>query len=405
MPLQDLTPQLRTRLSRVEHTVGVFVIIATVLLLSGFGYYFYYQAQNKGWFDLKAPFYTYLDSAGGLKEGGKVRMMGREAGEISIIKAMPPDSAEYFERHFVYVEFTIRSKDIGYIWNDSRVRVNADDLLGGRHLEILPGGWNGYTNRDGSKKNLKAVYEIKGKLITAMWEDQLGTYTNWGVGSTPYHIVADESPALTQRAEKLVSQIEGALPNILGLTNKVAALLSTSTQTITNLDARLAELKPVVSNANFLVASFHPVSSNVHRITANLTNPAGSLGTWLLPTNLSASAEQTLLSVRATLAEARTTFSNANATLTDTRRLMQTADHTIANTDSNITTLALSLDKSLANLANLTSNLNAQVEANTNLVSEVSSAIRHTDSLVQGLKHHWLLRSAFKEKPPVKPKK
>jgi hypothetical protein len=164
-------------------------------------------------------------------------------------------------------------------------------------------------------------------------------------------------------------------------------------------------LKPVVSNANHLVASFHPVSSNVHRITANLTNPAGSLGTWLLPTNLNASAEQALTSVRATLVEARATFTNANATLTETRRLMQTADGTLASADTNLTMLALNLDRSLANLANLTSNLNAQVAANTNLLSDISSAIVHTDGLVQGLKRHWLLRSAFKEKSPPKPAK
>ena len=403
MPLQDLTPQLRTRLSRVEHAVGVFVIIATVLLLSGFGYYFYYRAQARGWFDLKAPFYTYLDSAAGLKEGGKVKMMGREAGEITAIKAMPPDSEEYFERHFVYVEFIVRSKDIGYIWTDSRVRVNADDLLGGRHLELLPGGWNGYTNHDGSKKTLHAVYEVKGKLITGMWHDQSGRYTNWSAGHTPYHIVADESPALTQRAEKLVTQIESALPNVLGLTNKVAALLTSTTQTLASVDTRVAELKPVVSNANFLITSFHPVSSNVQQITANLTNPAGSLGTWLLPTNLNASADQTLLAVRSTLADARATFTNANLMLADVRRVMQTTDQTLGHTDTNLTSLALRLDQSLINLANLTSNLNAQVERNTNLLSEVSSAIVHTDSLVQGLKHHWLLRSAFKEKPPEKP--
>jgi ABC-type transporter Mla subunit MlaD len=405
MPLQDLTPQLRTRLSRVEHTVGIFVIIATVLLLSGFGYYFYYTAKSKGWFDLKAPFYTYVDSAAGLKEGDKVRMMGREVGEITDLKAMPPDSAEYFEHHFVYVQFVVRSGDIGYIWNDSRVRVNAGDLLGGRYLEILPGGWNGYTNRDGSKKNLHAAYEVKGQLITGVWHDQSGAYTNWSVGSTPYHIVADESPALTQRAEKLVSQIESALPNVLNLTNKVTELLATTTRTLTNLDTRVAELKPVVSNANVLVTSFHPVSSNVHRITANLTNTAGSLGTWLLPTNLNTSAEQTMLSVRATLADARSTFTNANLMLADARRVMQTSDQTVARADTNLTTLALNLDRSLSNLANLTSNLNAQVEANTNLLAEISAAIVHTDGLVQGLKRHWLLRSAFKEKPPAKPAK
>ena len=34
MPVQDLTPQLRTRLSRVERAVGVFVILAANLVTS-----------------------------------------------------------------------------------------------------------------------------------------------------------------------------------------------------------------------------------------------------------------------------------------------------------------------------------------------------------------------------------
>ncbi len=403
MALQDLTPQLRTRLSRVEHAVGVFVIIATVLLASGFGYYLYHAAQVRGWFDLKAPFYTYVDNAGGFKVGDKVKLMGFDAGEITRITAMPPGSEEYFDGHFVYVEFIVRSHSIGYIWNDSKVRVNAGDLLGGRYLEILHGGWNGYTNRDGSKKNLQAAYKLDGPHINEIWIDQRGGYTNYVQHGKPYYLPADESLALTKRAEQLVSQIETALPNILNLTNQVVALLSTSTHTLTNLDARVAELKPVVSNANFLVASFHPVSSNVYRITANLTNPAGSLGAWLLPTNLNSSAEQTLLSVRSTLTEARATFTNANLMLADVRRVLQTSDQTLAHADTNLTALALNLDRSLSNLANLTSNLSAQVEANTNLVSEVSAAIVHTDGLVQGLKRHWLLRSAFKEKPPAKP--
>src|SRR5580765_7357512 len=37
VPVQDLTPQLRTRLSRVERAVGIFVSVATLLLLAGFG--------------------------------------------------------------------------------------------------------------------------------------------------------------------------------------------------------------------------------------------------------------------------------------------------------------------------------------------------------------------------------
>jgi len=37
MALQDLTPQLRTRLNRMERAVGWFVVLAAVLLILGFG--------------------------------------------------------------------------------------------------------------------------------------------------------------------------------------------------------------------------------------------------------------------------------------------------------------------------------------------------------------------------------
>ena len=48
MPLQDLTPQLRTRLSRVERLVGLFVTVATILLIVGLTYYVLQTAKRKG---------------------------------------------------------------------------------------------------------------------------------------------------------------------------------------------------------------------------------------------------------------------------------------------------------------------------------------------------------------------
>ena len=54
MALQDLTPQLRTRLSRMERGVGCFVMLAVGLLVFGFVYYIYNTAERKGWFKTKA---------------------------------------------------------------------------------------------------------------------------------------------------------------------------------------------------------------------------------------------------------------------------------------------------------------------------------------------------------------
>src|ERR1700744_3738464 len=110
MALQDLTPQLRTRLSRMERAVGWFVFVATALLLTAFGYYIYHQAQQKGWFKIKAPFFTFVQSAAGLKVGDDVVMMGFAVGKITGVDPEPPDSA-----HNVKVEFYVVDNKFRYI--------------------------------------------------------------------------------------------------------------------------------------------------------------------------------------------------------------------------------------------------------------------------------------------------
>ena len=78
------------------------------------------------------------------------------------------------------------------------------------------------------------------------------------------------------------------------------------------------------------------------------------------------------------------------------------ANQTLANTDTNLNQLFENLALSLDNLSGITSNLNAQVQSNTNMLGSISQAVTDTDDLVQGLKRHWLLRSAFKKKPDAK---
>jgi hypothetical protein len=73
----------------------------------------------------------------------------------------------------------------------------------------------------------------------------------------------------------------------------------------------------------------------------------------------------------------------------------------ITNTDARVAELTTSLAAALVQLAGITSNLHQQVNVNTNILSSISSLIVDTDHLVQGLKRHWLLRSAFKEKAPA----
>jgi len=65
----------------------------------------------------------------------------------------------------------------------------------------------------------------------------------------------------------------------------------------------------------------------------------------------------------------------------------------MVDVDTNLILLSSSLD----HLADITSNLNVQVQANTNLLGSIGKTVADADDFVQGMKHHWLLRSAFKK--------
>ena len=92
MAIQDLTPQLRTRLRRMEKVVGLFVIVAALTLLAGFVVYLYRTADRKGWFTPKCHYYTFVQSADGLNVGDPVLLMGFSVGEITVIDAEPPNA-------------------------------------------------------------------------------------------------------------------------------------------------------------------------------------------------------------------------------------------------------------------------------------------------------------------------
>jgi ABC-type transporter Mla subunit MlaD len=407
MALQDLTPQLRTRLSRMERAVGWFVSLAVALLVFGFGYYLYNTAERKGWFKAKATYFVFTQRATGLRVGDPVMLMGLPAGQITQIEPMDPEVP-----YNIFIKFELVDPFYGYMWTKgSYVRVTTADLLGKRELEVTK-GTNGYptylfhpvqtlslaearakgekwklasdlydqtetnlvlptltpfTAENLNKAQAVGAQEVmafntqeKRKKPTAVWNDKKGSYEVYG-GTNFYWLMASESAAVTERLEELVGQVETALPNILALTNDISRLLTNSTA--------------LTSNLNILAVSARPAVSNLAAVTAELDRP-GALGEWLLPTNINSQLDATL--------------GNANTM--------------IVSANTNLITVVDNLNRSLENLAGITGGLNQQVQANTNMLEVISKTIQDADELVQGLKRHWLLRSAFKNKPAPKAK-
>ncbi len=371
MPVQDLTPQLRTRLNRLERWVGVFVTLATLLLLTGVAYYAYHTAQRKGWFLTTAPYYVFLHSGAGIKPGDTVMLMGFPAGEITKVTAAPPWKYDRNGKMVdVYVEFVIRTPYIGYLYNDSVVKVKSAGLLGTRFLEVTKGGTSGTTNK------LYATYmenPTSGRLEKIL-VNAGGTYTNYHRGRK-YWLQVEEPPELTSQVDEMLRSAKEALPSFLELTNQLARVLGNANLAVVHLDDLLVGLKPVMTNTGATM-------TNLAAITGTLRETRGALGEWLLPTNLQ----------------------------NDLAVLLPNVNSAVTNVNTNLVALVENLNRSLESLAGITSNLHAQVQANTNMLSEISTTIIDADDFVQGLKRHWLLRSAFKHKssgsktnPPPRP--
>lgn len=350
MAVQDLTPQLRTRLSRVERAVGWFVILATLLLLASFAYYVYHIAQRKGWFLTKIPYHTYVADSTGLRVGDPVRLMGFEVGEITKIEGMPAGKDWFTQMNYnVFVRFEVREPYFGYIWSDSKVRIGTGDFLGKRVLEVSKGATGEVS-----------VQPIKPGLPIRVLNKDPNKPNDWVLlteQADGWWIPAQESPALTIRMEQIANRVEEALPAIFNMTNQLGGIISNTASLTANLNSTVVQTKPLFTNLAI--------------ITALLTNENGALGNWLIPTNLNARLQETLDSANSTLSSAET----------------------------NVTMLATNLNQTLLHLANITSNLNAQVQTNDQMLAQISRAVVQADQLMQGLKRHWLLRSAFKEKP------
>ena len=410
MALQDLTPQLRTRLSRLERVVGLFVGFAAVLMAAGLAYYIFQTAKRKGTFDTKVRYFTLARSGAGLKVGQAVRLMGREVGEITDIELQPP--GDYYD---VFIAFEVKEPYYGYLWEDSRAKIVASDFLGGRVLELTK-GTNGpptYLSRpfkevpiDGlgaylGSNDVRFVDEIydqygtniiarpldsltttnheailasrsvtmvrlidspvETKKPTGIWDDKQARYLTPDSDEKTkkgYFLQPDEAPAIADRLEKVVKTVEIALPNILELTNRLNLVLDNTALTATHADELLLSARPIVNNLT--------------KLTTELSSgKQGALGEWILSPEMNRQISEALIS--------------ANTLLT--------------NSDARLTGVAVDIDQTLENLANITGNLHAQVKANTNIVSEVSKLIVDAYDMVQGLKRHWLLRSAFKNKP------
>jgi hypothetical protein len=138
-----------------------------------------------------------------------------------------------------------------------------------------------------------------------------------------------ETPPISDQLQAMVTQVQSALPNILALTNQLAAVLSNSVVATSNLERRPCRSAAVADQ-------FHR-----HQRRSCASRAACCLG-------------------------AGHKWQRTGARHFDQRQFA--ARHT----DTNLTAI-------LIHLSDITSNLNAQVQANSNMLGSVSKIVVDTD--------------------------
>lgn len=362
MGLQDLTPQLRTRLGRVEWFVGMFLAVTGLLMVAAFVSYLKRTAEERGWFVTEAPYYTFLPDASGVKVGTPVNMMGFKVGEVTQVTAIDLWDRlswdHYVTNQFnVFVAFKVRAPFPGYINSDARLKLGGlpVDLLGGTVLELTQGTTNGVVTFDKAPNGQPGVLSDK-FAISDPGPDRTNKHMRYDpVKNTKgYYLQMEQDETLMVQAERLMSRldhmagtVDEALPPMLeelqasletlrralpGMTNQVGDLLETARLTLPGLTNNL-----------------DAVLLNTRDLTAQLRD------TWPMLTN------------------------TLDTTLDTTRQLASNINVAIPNLTSNVNVTLGSLNVLLGRDTNITANSSL-------LVSNIN----------QVLTRHWLFRSVFK---------
>ena len=169
--MQDLTPQLRTRLGRVDARWGSSYSWRRFCWLPASATTFTTRRSGKGGWLPRWQYGTSLYSAAGLKVGDPVKLMGFDVGEITMIDTERPDGV-----YNVYVQFSVRAPYFGYLWTaGSKVRVSPTDFLGNRVVEVTKGTNYIPTHlvwevREYTPEEALALADLKDKLFLDVFE-------------------------------------------------------------------------------------------------------------------------------------------------------------------------------------------------------------------------------------------
>ena len=369
MALQDLTPQLRTRLHKVEWLVMLFLLGAIVVAAALFAWFIRTTGEARGWWVVEVPYYTFVPQATGIHVGTPVQLMGFKVGQVTRIEPINLEQRRswdyYASNNFnVFVGFTVRGAYPGYINTDSRVTLGGFpvDIAGGIVLEISVGSPDAVvttTNLSGGRTSVlwdQFAYKVPSPERT----NRFLIYRPLSKGNPGYYLSLDQSETLTAQAQRIMAKVD-----------RVSGVIDVALPGLTN------ELQTVLGNLRLITTELQPA----------LERPGG-IGNLLIPTNLNQRLDTVLADIHQQSERLGPVFDRVNKTLDSAQESSQ-----------RVGPLLDDIRGAVARIQETVMVLQAKV-TDTNLLANVSrladKAAQLSDTTDTLLRRHWLFRSAFR---------
>jgi hypothetical protein len=152
--------RFRWRTLAWSSAAGLAILVTAAVVLYGIGH-------RQGWFSLSLPYHTWLESGEGLVVGDPVLLDGKPVGRITSIELMPVFEA--FGN--VFIGMKVEDPYFGYIWSDSRAKVQWNPSKQKRYIHLIRGGTS-------TNKVLHASYQVNSKTGSrSYWDEKAQTYT------------------------------------------------------------------------------------------------------------------------------------------------------------------------------------------------------------------------------------
>ena len=228
--------------------VGLTVVFASITL----GVLIFLMTGTTGLFSRKITIFSYVDNAGGLRNGAPVRLQGVDIGNVTGIRVVPEKSPTPVE-----IRMKVNDRYSGFLRTDSRVELSTAGVLGETFVDIDSRGATGTAVQDGTTLQAQAVPDLQDVVrssqttlqnvdILLKRADRIMSAVESGQGSVGKLIYNKQ---LYVNLNNAVLQVQGILADINNGKGSIGKLLKDETL-YTKLNDSIDRLNGLVEGVN-----------------------------------------------------------------------------------------------------------------------------------------------------------